>query len=400
MRHHLFSLALITGLLTACGGSDDTSAPSTSDSAIAPIIAKCGPLFPTVASGQTYAVAQVSDRLDASGTGRIARFYALGTNIPTNRDYGQIYLTPRGGTQNPVTQIRVHATEFSDCNEAYIGSALRSDLSANETIESLSPNAYAYIPADPNILKHYILDAIHYSSSSEKNVEFHIDASRYASDQALDENALKICSIASISEMVRCPDVTTHRNGQTIIASATIPSEHFAHLVLASTQPRGFETLAASNPDPVFERSYAYLPVDRPSGYPQVCGENYASIAANFQGYPAILRGESHQFNTEGAGVFSDFTFFGTQGPDEYSYHASVVTSYLDAQIKLYEKAEISMAAWADCAHGRMTNLQRNIHANETIASFARNKNFGGEMQYQNLHVLEGFAYSGFDPHI
>ncbi|RMW98838.1 hypothetical protein EBQ26_05855 [Allofranklinella schreckenbergeri] len=422
MRHTtLFGSLLLATLLTACGGSDDTPPPPNNGGPIqpppepppepqppTPPTAKCDVWHPTIPAGQTYAAVQTLDRLDVSGTARFSHFIASGVGIPTDKGYGQLYLPPND-TRSPVRQLRAQLIEFGDCPRIFISNdySYQNFLSADHTIRKFAPNALQMPHAEnpiPGIQDFYILDVFDYGASGKTRVEFHIDPSKYPGNQIFDENKLQICTIHFGYGIfpLYCPKTSIRREGGEIIASATISGgrPHFNDLVLASTQPRGFESVKPKAPPKIFELSSEYLNTSQPAGYPEVCGPRYEATPDHVQDRPGNVWGISNQFNQHGVGVFSEFTFYGKKAPDDDIDAELQFVSYLDAQEKRTESAKIMMSAWTDCTHGRITNLQRNIHANETITSFARNKNFGGEMQYQNLHVLEGFAYSGFDPHI
>ncbi|RRD38270.1 hypothetical protein EII18_12900 [Comamonadaceae bacterium OH3737_COT-264] len=387
-----FTSLLLTAILAACGGSDDTlQPPPPPPPPPIPPIEKCNVHHPVVPAGQTHAVSQTLDRLNASATGRFSEFFASGVGIPTDKGYGQLHLTPLDAS-SPVTRIDARLTELDGCSEISIYT-LEHSLRSNETLRSFDGRPFS--PATP-VVEHYILDGFEYRTSAPAQVAFHIDPAKYPHVDALNTDSLHICSFYYTvdTNLLSCFDTQVRRDGPAVVVEATLPrSSLYPYAVLTFTKPRGVDTMVPSDPPPLFGSVINNPPVTAPAGHPEVCGPSYPAIT---HGDYAVS--EKYAFNDKGIGRAYELALAGKNIPVDRNYD-SMFLDFWDEPAS-GQSMSLSLAALTDCTHGRITNLQRNIHANETITSFARNKNFGGEMQYQNLHVLEGFAYSGFDPHI
>ena len=308
MRHtSLLGSLLFATLLTACGGSDDTPTPPppTPDNGggtvqpppppppeppppPTPPAAKCDVWHPTIPSGQTYAAVQTLDRLDVSGTSRFSEFLASGVDIPTDKGYGQLHLTPLDAN-NPVTRIEAQLTELDGCSEISI-STLEHNLRSNETLQSF--DGHPFSPATP-VVEHYILDGFEYSTSAPARIAFHIDPVKYPHVDALNTDSLHICSFYYTvdTNLLSCFDTQVRRDGPLVIAEATLPrSRLFPYAVLTSTKPRGVDTVVPNVPPPLFGSVINNPPVTAPAGHPEVCGPSYLSAM-----WAAIIPSTTHR---------------------------------------------------------------------------------------------------------
>lgn len=403
MKKPALPLLCIAAFLSACGGSDSDTAlppPPPPPQPPPPVDSGCDPArYPALPAGQTYAVEQIVNQPAPGKIGRTSKFVAAGFGIPANQGYGDIHLTPLDA-RHPGEKMRLQMTHRSGCSHVVMNN-LQATLHDDETVASFFRN---FMSSDREIAQRYVLEGFSYYSQDNnepKKVEFHIDPAKYPTATVFDESTLRICRVFfnTFVTSAQCYDTQVRRAGDWVIAQAEVSGD--GDLALTSTQPRGITTYATTPPvagiEPPYRKPEANPAVPKAPNHPQSCGPHYPAIPPG-QTF-AATQVQNQPLAAGGVGAFSQFALAGTDIPVDKGY-GSLRISPVDAYSKVVQFMRLDMAALTDCAWGRLSNVQRTLHAQDTVASFARHKQFTSGQEFLPLYVIEAFAYQGYDPHI